>query len=827
MNMKFWLRWSGRDLRQRWLQVIAIAMIIALGTGMYSGYGGLETWRLESMDESYGMVNMYDLRMKLTAGSSLPQEEAIEILSQLIGVSVVEPRLLLDTQVDVVSSDQEILVIGQIIGVETRDSGPYVNQVHIEEGRGLTEADRNKAILEFKFARHYELGIGTKLLLSAGLEAEVVGIGQIPEYFMVMPAGDITFMMGESTFAAVVLPVATVQNHYQLPGQINDVLFVLEEQADQKTVQSAIEETMAKNFPGVGIIINTKEEDPVHNLLYSDAVEDQEMLDFFSYILLAGASLAAFNLAGRIVESQRRQIGISMALGVPRLWIAMRPVLMGLQIAFFGTVMGLGLGFVFSWLVADLTMDLAPLPYWAGTMLHWTNFLEAGLLGIILPLLATLIPVIKAVRTPPLDAIHGHLIAKSSGLNRWLKGVRLPGNTFTQMPLKNVLRSVRRSGLMVLGITTAVILLTMFLGLLDTMIATIDQVGDALLHRSPDRLVVNLSTFYPRDHPHVENIGSLTADDGPPLFAQFEKGLQLGGKLRAEGTPVEEGVATTLEYFDPDSLIWTPQLVAGDLTRSQNTSQDTISLIISQKMAEDWDLKVGDRAVLEHPRREGLMEVTFMESPVIITGIHNNPIRPISYVDETQPPFTGLEILTNVIMVIPQTGIDQDTARRVIFEQPGVATVRTLAEVVEVFDDAIALLTSVLRVIQGVVIFLAFLIAYNATTINVDDRIREIATMFAYGLPPRTVLRIQMSENLILGAAGTVIGLGLGYLILEYFMAARMESMFESIGLEVTVAPLTLLIIVLLSTGVVALTPVVSFRRLRKLNIPNTLRVME
>jgi putative ABC transport system permease protein len=827
MNLKFWLRWSGRDLRQRWLQVIAIAMIIALGTGVYSGYGGLENWRVASLDESYGMLNMYDLRMNLMAGSSLPQDEAVEVLSQLAGVKAVEPRVLLDTQVDVVSGDQEILVVGQIMGMETRNGGPYVNQIHIEEGRGLTESDSNKAVLEFKFARHYDLDVGTKLLLSAGLEVEVVGIGQIPEYFLVMPAGDITFMMGESTFAAVVLPLATVQEHYQFSGQINDVLFLLEANADREIVQSAIEETMANSFPGVGITLNTKEEDPVHNLHYSDAVEDQEMLDFFSYILLAGASLAAFNLAGRIVESQRRQIGISMALGVPRSWIAMRPLMMGLQIAFFGTVLGLGLGFVFSWLIADMMMELVPLPYWSGTMLHWTHFLEAGLLGIILPLLATLIPVWRAVRTHPLDAIHGHLIAKSSGLNRWLKGVRLPGNTFTQMPLKNVLRSIRRSGLMILGITTAVILLTMFLGLLDTMLATIDQTGDAYLHRSPDRLVVNLSTFYPNDHPYVENIGSLTTDDGRLLLVQFEKGLQLGGKLRAEGEPVEEAVATTLEYFDPDSVIWTPQLVAGELTRSQNTTQDTISLIISQKMAEDWDLKVGDRAVLEHPRREGLMDVTFVESLVTITGIHSNPIRPISYVDSTQKPFTGLEIGTNVIMVIPQTGIDQDTARRVIFEQPGVATVRTLAEVVEVFDDAIALLTSVLRVIQGVVIFLAFLIAYNATTINVDDRLREIATMFAYGLPPRTVLRIQMGENLLLGAAGTVIGLGLGYLILEYFMAARMESMFENLGLKVTVAPLTLLIIVLLSTGVVALTPVASFRRLKKLNIPNTLRVME
>ena len=32
-----WLRWSWRYLRARWLQVFAIALVIALGTGSYAG----------------------------------------------------------------------------------------------------------------------------------------------------------------------------------------------------------------------------------------------------------------------------------------------------------------------------------------------------------------------------------------------------------------------------------------------------------------------------------------------------------------------------------------------------------------------------------------------------------------------------------------------------------------------------------------------------------------------------------------------------------------------------------------------------------------------
>ena len=45
MRPLFVLRWSLRDLRRRWIQVAAIALIIAVGTGVYSGLGSTATWR--------------------------------------------------------------------------------------------------------------------------------------------------------------------------------------------------------------------------------------------------------------------------------------------------------------------------------------------------------------------------------------------------------------------------------------------------------------------------------------------------------------------------------------------------------------------------------------------------------------------------------------------------------------------------------------------------------------------------------------------------------------------------------------------------------------
>lgn len=61
-------------------------------------------------------------------------------------------------------------------------------------------------------------------------------------------------------------------------------------------------------------------------------------------LILSGAAFAAFNLASRIVEAQRREIGVGMALGVPMKWLAFRPLLVGLEVAIASTALGIVIG---------------------------------------------------------------------------------------------------------------------------------------------------------------------------------------------------------------------------------------------------------------------------------------------------------------------------------------------------------------------------------------------------------------------------------------------------------------------------------------------------
>ena len=96
-NMGLWMRWSWRDLRARWLQVVAIALIIALGTGVFAGLGGQETWRTDSLDTSYAQLNFHDLQMKLADGSYADRDQLLAALDGVDEVVAVETRLIVPT----------------------------------------------------------------------------------------------------------------------------------------------------------------------------------------------------------------------------------------------------------------------------------------------------------------------------------------------------------------------------------------------------------------------------------------------------------------------------------------------------------------------------------------------------------------------------------------------------------------------------------------------------------------------------------------------------------------------------------------------------------
>jgi putative ABC transport system permease protein len=125
------------------------------------------------------------------------------------------------------------------------------------------------------------------------------------------------------------------------------------------------------------------------------------------------------------------------------------------------------------------------------------------------------------------------------------------------------------------------------------------------------------------------------------------------------------------------------------------------------------------------------------------------------------------------------------------------------------------------------VVLLTVLIAFLTASINLDARSREHATMFAFGVRVRTALAMAVTESSIIGIVATALGVLGGVGALQWMNRALFSSTLPDVGIEVTLKGVTVLTVAALGIIAVAIAPVFTTRRMHRMDIPGTLRLVE
>ena len=392
-----------------------------------------------------------------------------------------------------------------------------------------------------------------------------------------------------------------------------------------------------------------------------------------------------------------------------------------------------------------------------------------------------------------------------------LKRLPLPGRSLVQMPFRNLARAPRRTVLTALGVSAIIAILVMIMGMVDSFLDTLDRSEREVVGDHPDRVAIGLDAIYPVGAPVVEAVMQSSVLSGA------EPGLRLGGLLSKDGEEVE----VFLLFTDFDSTLWRPTIVDGELDPLRS------GLVIADKAAKDLGVSPGDTVTLRYPRVTGPGTFSLEESQLPVAGTHPNPYRFNAFMDLSQAGLTGLAGATNVIYGVPAVGVEAEEVTRQMFQLTGVGSVRRVAASAEALSDLMEQFLWFLRVMQGAVLLLALLIAYNASSINMDERSREHATMMAFGVPLRKVMGMAATESFFLGVASTLIGLVGGYLLLKWLLVTTLPDTMPEVGMDIVVSPVTLATAVVLGVMAVAVAPLLSYRKLRRMDLTSALRVME
>jgi len=810
-----WVRWSWRDLRQRWLLVAAISLVIALGTGTYAALLSTSDWRRASNDASFALLGTHDVRVRLSQGTTVDEGRLSAIVGTIgsaASVGAVRERLVVPTQV---GAPRGVLVPGELVGTAT-GAGPGVDGVWVTAGRLSSAAEDGSpvVVLERKFATANALPATGDLVLSGGARARYLGVGQQPEYFL-SSGGQATLpFLNQQSFAVVFSTLHTAQALAGAPGQVNDVVLTLRSAAgpgsttavQAGTIADELRQVLAGTTPPISAVVTTKNELHSYRVLYDDIGGDEQLWRIVALLVLAGAAFAALNLTARIVEAQRREIGIGMALGLRPAALAVRPMLFGAQVALIGVVLGVVVGRLVGVLLRDVFVEILPLPVWR-TPFQADIYLQAAALGFLLPLAAVAWPVWRAVRVQPVEAIRvGHLAARGGGLTALLRRLPAGGRSYHQVPVRNVVRTPRRTTLTVLGIAAAITTLVTTIGFLDTFNATLDRAARELTHAAPDRVTVSLAAFQPVDGEVVRAVRGL------PQTGAITTGVLLPVTAHGSGGDVQ----LLVEVIAPDGP-WTPTIESGRASGG---------VVLAHKAAVDLHVAVGETVEIDHPQvTTGGMRTT--RTALTVAGIHPSPMRMLAYVDPPTAAVFGLPGMTNLLTVTPAPGVTAAEIQRALLVVPGVASAQAVRTTTEGMRASLDQYIDILRVAELVTLLLALLIAVNTTSIGMDERARDHATMLAFGLPVRTILGMTVIETALVGAMATAVGIAGGYGVLGWTASTTIPAVLPEIEVRATLFPATVLLAFTLGILTVAIAPLFTVRRLRLMDIPTTLRVME
>ena len=808
-----WVRWSWRDLRARWVQVAALALVIALGTGTYAALLSTSAWRRQSNDASFALLHTHDLRVTLAQGSSARQGSLLAMVRRLphaADVTAARERLLVPTQV---AGPLGVLVPGELVGTAA-GQGPGVDTVHIAAGRGLPAAGGGApaagglpaVVLDRGFAQQNGLPDTGTLRVAGGALVRYTGIGQSPEFFVASGGAGGTPFLSQKIYAVLFTTLATAQRLARAPGRVNDLVLTLRPGTDRSVVQRELRRALAAATPPVSAAVTTRSQIPAYKVLYEDINTDEQLWRIIALLVLAGAAFAVLNLATRIVESQRREIGIGMALGVRPALLAVRPLLFAAQVALIGVVFGVAAGYLVGIPLRGAFESLLPLPVWRSPFQAGT-FAQAAAIGFVLPFAAAAWPVWRAVRVQPVEAIRiGHLAARSGGLAPLLSRLPLPGRSYHQMPVRNAARPPRRTALTFLGIAAVIATAVTITGLLDTFRGTLNVAQADLLSSAPSRVIVSLDSYYPATGLVVARVRAL------PQAGRVETDVTIPGTVRSGGRSVAVQ-ATAL----PPGASWTPPLTAGQLTGG---------LVLAEKAASDLRVHVGSRVILQHPQAVAGGVRTVL-TPMTVAGIHSLPLRVFAYLGPAATSAFGLAGTTNELTVQPPARYPAAALQRALLDVPHVASAQGMQATVDGIRSALNRFTSILNITSVIALLLVLLIAFNTASIGMDERSREHATMVAFGLPVPTVVGMTMAESVLIGTLGALAGVGIGYGLLAWLVATTVPSVAPDIGIALTLSGGTVLAAVLLGAGAVAIAPLFTLRRLRRMDVPSTLRVVE
>ncbi|MCI8553437.1 MAG: FtsX-like permease family protein [Clostridiales bacterium] len=481
----------------------------------------------------------------------------------------------------------------------------------------------------------------------------------------------------------------------------------------------------------------------------------------FPLIFFLVAALVSLTNMTRMVEDDRSVIGLYKALGYGRMTIAAKYLLYSGLAASLGIVLGLAVGQkLFPWVIFDAYGILYRLPPIRMPLnIQYSLTAAAGSLACaVLP--AFLVCQKELMSTPsslmrPRAPREGKRILLERITPIWK---RL--NFSNKVTCRNIFRYKKRLLMTILGIAGCTALVFTGFGLRDSIDSIAGRQYDEI--QQYDFQADLTDDFDAADRAELDRL--LEGEEPVGNHAYF---LQQSIDVLGEEGMKSASLLVPAEMDSFDSFI--------DLRERRGHVSLTLEgegVVITEKLSMLLGIRKGDLLRLKDTDNR-LVECR-------VDGIAENYVYHYLYMaPETYERLTGSAPVSNAVFgqLNDTSELVENDLSAVLLEQDYIGALSFNTSLRENFSDMIGALNIVVVVLILSAGALAFIVLFSLTTINIDERKRELATLKVLGFYEQETAMYIYRENLILTLLGVAAGLVLGVVLLAYVITTAEVDM--------------------------------------------------
>lgn len=476
-----------------------------------------------------------------------------------------------------------------------------------------------------------------------------------------------------------------------------------------------------------------REDNSGYTTFLESATKIDSIAAVFPLFFIAVAFLMCLNTMTRMIEEERTEIGIFTSLGISNFQIIFSYIFYVLIATIIGLLIGLSIGYT---IVPHVLYNVYTQAYVIPGLKTYVNIpicISIIEVCVITMSLVTFIAVTAKFKNSPANLLRP--ASPKSGRKVLLEKINFLWKRISfswKVTIRNLFRYKKRIIMTLIGISGCTALLLTGFGIKDSISEIVEiQYGEIEKY---DALAV-------LDNPVTEKSSEINEflsqnSISNPLYAYMETLTFAANNKNIDVYSLAFATNSIDKYFNLKDL------------DGNNLELNDEGAIITEKMAKILNVNIGDTITL----RDNNNEIYVIK----ISGISKNYINNYVYMNTNYYNLVFGDISYNTI--IANIGNKGDTLMASDYFSNIQYTEDNMSMLQDIFDS----MNNIVFLIIGFSSVLAITVLYNLTTINISERVREIATLKVLGFNDKEISMYVYRETIILTIFGIIIGLLLG-----------------------------------------------------------------